>query len=75
MFLGSFALFTARAASPVWMASSLVTGVTKKALWAELIDRKTASLSERNYEHSRIAALVLAMLVEIDVIFLVLVCL
>lgn len=57
------------------MAPAAITVVTQKAFGAELIYSKTSAFPQRNDENSRIPTFVLAVLMEVNVIPLILICL
>jgi hypothetical protein len=55
------------------MAPTSVAGIAKKARRAQSINRKRSPLSQRNDEYTGIAAFILAVLVEADVVPLILI--
>jgi hypothetical protein len=73
MFLRGSALLKAVALRATGMAPALVAGVAKQAIRTQLIDAKTPALAQRNDEDSGIAAFVLTVLVESNVVPFILV--
>jgi hypothetical protein len=68
MFLRISVLFPAAALGAPETAATLVAGIAKQTIRAQLIDSKASALSERNDEDSGIPAFIFAMLMPADVI-------